>query len=47
MMDTEKADIEATKHFPEKIEDIYSVAYARCTSRFPRQCNIHRCFKLT
>lgn len=35
---TKKADIEATKHFLSKCEDIYRVAYGRRTSRFPRQC---------
>ena len=38
MMATKKADIEATKHFLSKTEDIYRVAYGRRTSRFPRQC---------
>ena len=38
MMATKKADIEATKHFLSKVEDIYRVAYGRRTSRFPRQC---------
>lgn len=38
MMATRKADIEATKHFLSKTEDIYRVAYGRRTSRFPRQC---------
>lgn len=38
MMATKKADIEATKHFLSKTEDIYRVAYGRWTSRFPRQC---------
>ena len=38
MMATKKADIEATKHFLSKQEDIYRVAYGRRTSRFPRQC---------
>lgn len=38
MMATKKADIEATKHFLSKSEDIYRVAYGRRTSRFPRQC---------
>lgn len=40
MMATKKADIEATKHFLSKQEDIYRVAYGRRTSRFPRQCVI-------
>jgi predicted P-loop ATPase len=40
MMATKKADIEATKHFLSKTEDIYRVAYGRRTSRFPRQCVI-------
>ena len=35
---TRKADIEATKLFLSKNEDIYRVAYGRRTSRFPRQC---------
>jgi len=35
---TKKADIEATKLFLSKTEDIYRVAYGRRTSRFPRQC---------
>jgi putative DNA primase/helicase len=35
---TRKADIEATKLFLSKSEDIYRVAYGRRTSRFPRQC---------
>lgn len=38
MVATKKADIEATKHFLSKTEDIYRVAYGRRTSRFPRQC---------
>lgn len=38
MMATKKADIEATKHFLSKTEDIYRVAYGRRTSRFQRQC---------
>lgn len=38
MMATKKADIEATKHFLSKTEDIYRVAYGRRTSRFKRQC---------
>jgi predicted P-loop ATPase len=38
MMATKKADIEATKHFLSKTEDIYRVAYGRRTGRFPRQC---------
>lgn len=38
MMATKKADIEATKHFLSKTEDIYRVAYGRRTSKFPRQC---------
>ncbi|AJA42509.1 virulence-associated E domain-containing protein (endogenous virus) [Clostridium phage phiCT453A] len=38
MTATKKADIEATKHFLSKQEDIYRVAYGRRTSRFPRQC---------
>lgn len=38
MMATKKADIEATKHFLSKTEDIYRVAYGKRTSRFPRQC---------
>jgi predicted P-loop ATPase len=38
MMATKKADIEATKHFLSKTEDIYRVAYGRRTSHFPRQC---------
>jgi predicted P-loop ATPase len=38
MMATKKADIEATKHFLSKAEDIYRVAYGKRTSRFPRQC---------
>ncbi|WP_315067727.1 virulence-associated E family protein [uncultured Clostridium sp.] len=38
MMATKKADIEATKHFLSKTEDIYRVAYGRRTSRFLRQC---------
>ncbi len=38
MMATKKADIEATKQFLSKSEDIYRVAYGRRTSRFPRQC---------
>lgn len=38
MMATKKADIEATKQFLSKQEDIYRVAYGRRTSRFPRQC---------
>lgn len=38
MMATKKADIESTKHFLSKTEDIYRVAYGRRTSRFPRQC---------
>lgn len=38
MMATKKADIEATKHFLSKTEDIYRVAYGRRTTRFPRQC---------
>lgn len=38
MMATKKADIEATKHFLSKTEDIYRVAYGRRISRFPRQC---------
>lgn len=38
MMATKKADIEATKHFLSKTEDIYRVAYGRRTSRFSRQC---------
>lgn len=38
MTATKKADIEATKHFLSKCEDIYRVAYGRRTSRFPRQC---------
>ncbi len=38
MMATRKADIEATKQFLSKQEDIYRVAYGRRTSRFPRQC---------
>ena len=35
---TKKADIEATKLFLSKTEDIYRVAYGRRTARFPRQC---------
>lgn len=35
---TRKADIEATKLFLSKTEDIYRVAYGRRTSRFKRQC---------
>lgn len=35
---TRKADIEATKQFLSKGEDVYRVAYGRRTSRFPRQC---------
>lgn len=35
---TKKADVEATKHFLSKTEDIYRVAYGRRTTRFPRQC---------
>lgn len=38
MMATRKADIEATKQFLSKQEDIYRVAYGRRTSHFPRQC---------
>ena len=38
MMATRKADIEATKQFLSKTEDIYRVAYGRRTSRFKRQC---------
>ena len=38
MMATKKADIEATKQFLSKTEDIYRVAYGRRTSRFKRQC---------
>lgn len=38
MMATKKADIEATKHFLSKTEDIYRVAYGKRTSRFLRQC---------
>ncbi len=38
MTATKKADIEATKHFLSKQEDIYRVAYGRRTSRFQRQC---------
>jgi len=38
MMATKKADIEATKHFLSKQEDIYRVAYGHRTSHFPRQC---------
>lgn len=38
MMATKKADIEATKHFLSKQEDIYRVAYGKRTDRFPRQC---------
>ncbi|MGL5440815.1 MAG: VapE domain-containing protein [Filifactoraceae bacterium] len=38
MMATKKAEIEQTKHFLSKTEDIYRVAYGRRTSRFPRQC---------
>lgn len=35
---TKKADIEATKHFISKTEDIFRVAYGRHKSYFPRQC---------
>lgn len=35
---TRKADIEATKHFLSKQEDIFRVAYGRQVSVFPRQC---------
>ena len=35
---TRKADREAVKAFLSKQEDIYRVAYAKNTSRFPRQC---------
>lgn len=35
---TRKADIEATKHFLSKQEDIFRVAYGRQVSIFPRQC---------
>lgn len=35
---TRRADIEATKLFLSKSEDIYRVAYGRRTSRFKRQC---------
>lgn len=35
---TKKADIEATKMFLSKNEDIYRVAYGKRVSRFPRQC---------
>ncbi len=33
-----KADIEATKHFISKQEDIFRPAYARTSETFPRQC---------
>lgn len=33
-----KADIEATKHFISKQEDIFRPAYARTAETFPRQC---------
>ena len=35
---TRRADIEATKLFLSKTEDIYRVAYGKRTSRFKRQC---------
>lgn len=35
---TRKADLEASKQFLSKTEDIYRVAYGRRTSRFKRQC---------
>lgn len=38
MSATKKADIEATKHFISKTEDIFRVAYGRRKSYFPRQC---------
>lgn len=38
MMATKKADIEATKHFLSKQEDIYRVAYGHRTTHFLRQC---------
>ncbi|MDK7829801.1 VapE domain-containing protein, partial [Enterococcus faecalis] len=35
---TKKADIEATKHFISKQEDIFRVAYGRHKSYFKRRC---------
>lgn len=33
-----KAEVEATKHFLSKVEDVYRPAYGRYTKGFPRQC---------